>query len=71
MANSDSITVVWRKSTLSESGDCVEVAFIDSDVLVRQSRDPLGPALNFSRREWAAFVGGVRRGEFDLEPSTP
>ena len=36
---------------------CVEV--------VRHSKDADGPALLFTQAEWAAFVGGVHRGEFD------
>lgn len=27
----------------------------------------VGPALRFTREEWAAFVAGVKAGEFDLE----
>jgi hypothetical protein len=43
----------------------VEVAFVDGDVAVRDSKDPSGPALVFSAGEWAAFVGGVAAGEFE------
>lgn len=56
----------WRKSTFSEPEECVEVAFTDNAVLVRNSRDRSGPVLAFTVAEWAAFVGGVRSGEFDL-----
>ncbi|WP_443078820.1 DUF397 domain-containing protein [Streptosporangium sp. NBC_01495] len=58
----------WRKSSLSGSngGDCVEVAGLSGGrAAVRDSKDPSGPALVFARGEWAAFVGGVRNGEFD------
>lgn len=58
--------MVWFKSSRSESvGDCVEVAEIDGGVAVRDSKDPDGPVLWFTRREWAAFVAGVLAGEFD------
>lgn len=60
---------MWRKSTFSESGNCVEVAFVAQAVLVRQSRDPSGPTLTFSKAEWAAFLVGVRNDEFDPAPS--
>jgi Domain of unknown function (DUF397) len=56
----------WRKSTLSATNGCVEVAVEDDGVAVRDSKDQNGPVLVFSRHEWAAFVGGVRAGEFDL-----
>jgi hypothetical protein len=53
----------WRKSTHSgDQGDCVEVADnLPNVVAVRDSKDPGGPALVFSRDVWAAFVADVRR----------
>lgn len=58
----------WRKSTRSGAyGDnCVEVAFIDGAIAVRDSKDASGPVLVFTRGEWDAFVGGAKDGEFDL-----
>jgi Domain of unknown function (DUF397) len=35
-------------------------------VQVRDSKDPSGAVLTFNRREWDAFLLGVRNGEFDL-----
>jgi len=32
---------------------------------MRDSKDPDGPKLVFTPAEWAAFVAGVRDGEFD------
>ena len=64
MANSEQTHIIWRKSTASGSGNCVEVAFADESVLVRSSRRPLGSVLCFSRQEWAAFLEGVTGGEF-------
>jgi hypothetical protein len=56
---------VWRKSSLSGGeGQCVEVAFLDEAVAVRDSKDKTGPVLVFTPGEWSAFVGGVERGEF-------
>nr|WP_203981228.1 DUF397 domain-containing protein [Planosporangium flavigriseum] len=67
MVNPDLSRTVWRKSTRStNNGQCVEVAFLDQDVAVRDSKDQSGPVLMFAGGEWAAFVDGVRRGEFDL-----
>lgn len=66
MADLDRTHIVWRKSEASESGGCVEVAFVDASVLVRQSRDPSGPILRFSHSEWSAFLVGARSGSFDL-----
>jgi nitrogen fixation-related uncharacterized protein len=57
----------WRKSRASNpSGCCVEVAALpDGAVAVRNSRDPAGPALVYTRAEVAAFLTGVKNGEFD------
>jgi hypothetical protein len=59
--------VTWRKSTASNpSGDCVELAALPGgEVAVRNSRDPHGPALIYTRAEIAAFVAGAKDGEFD------
>jgi hypothetical protein len=59
--------VTWRKSRASNpSGDCIEVAALDSGaVAVRNSRDPHGPALVYTRAEIAAFIRGAKDGEFD------
>jgi hypothetical protein len=57
----------WRKSSFSNaSGNCVEVAGLDDgSVAMRNSRDAAGPALVYTRAEIAAFLDGVRNGEFD------
>jgi len=57
----------WRKSRASNpSGCCVEVAELPNGAIaVRNSRDPAGPALVYTRAEVAAFLAGVKNGEFD------
>ncbi|WP_328512889.1 DUF397 domain-containing protein [Streptomyces mirabilis] len=59
--------VVWMKSHHSTpDGNCVELALLaGGDVAVRNSRDPYGPALVYTRAEIAAFIAGVKDGEFD------
>jgi hypothetical protein len=56
----------WRKSTRSTVNGCVEVAFADGRIAVRDSKDRQGAVLTFTPHEWDAFVSGVRDGEFDL-----
>jgi hypothetical protein len=34
-------------------------------VAVRDSKDPHGPILRFTRAEWAAFLDGAKTSEFD------
>jgi hypothetical protein len=57
--------LVWRKSTDSLNGDCVEVAPLPGGVAVRDSKNPDGPMLEFTHSEWRAFLAGANKGEFD------
>jgi Domain of unknown function (DUF397) len=54
-----------RKSTQSGINGCVEVAFLDGTVAIRDSKDRTGPVLRFTAHEWATFVSAIRDGEFD------
>ena len=68
-AEVDLTGAVWHKSTRSggNGGDCVEVAGnLPGIVAVRDTKDPDGGTLIFTHAEWAAFLAGVRAGEFDL-----
>ena len=57
---------VWKKSTRTGSnGQCVEVCHRGEAIDVRDSKDPSGPVLVFTPGEWAAFVEGVKDGEFE------
>lgn len=58
----------WIKSEYSNA-DCVEVRLPgdqDEPVLVRNSKDPDGSRLRFTRAEWDAFIRSAREGRFDL-----
>ena len=58
---------IWVKSSLSfANGNCVEVSDLPGGAIgVRNSRDSEGAVLRFTPDEWHAFLGGVRKGEFD------
>jgi hypothetical protein len=57
---------VWRRSQFCANGSCVEVAHLDNQIAVRDSKDAQGPVLLFTPVEWQAFLDGVRVGDFDL-----
>lgn len=64
---SDSTPSGWIKSSFSSAnGECVELARLGDDmVALRDSKDPLGGYLRFTRGEIDAFVRGALAGEFD------
>lgn len=61
------ITGTWRKSSYSgANGNCVETAATeDGGTAMRDSKNPDGPVLFFTKAEMAAFLEGVKAGEFD------
>lgn len=68
MRASDLAPATWRKSSYSSGGseqtNCVEVGELPGRVAMRDSKDPAGPVLAFTRAEWWAFLSGMRGGEF-------
>jgi predicted secreted Zn-dependent protease len=58
--------LTWIRSRRCESHACVEVAATPDSILVRNSTDPDGRTLRFTRAEWVAFLGGVRDGDFNF-----
>ena len=58
----------WISSSKCNDGACIEVTFDPGSeaehVGVRSSTMP-DEVLWFSRDEWAAFIAGIRAGEFD------
>ena len=59
----DLTKALWRKGSRSSgNGACVEIADLPSAVAVRDSKDPAGPKLTFSRQAWSAFVERTKDG---------
>lgn len=57
----------WRKATYSGNGSgCVEVGRGPGLVGVRDTKDRDGGMLAVPADGWAAFVAGVKAGQFDL-----
>ncbi|MGI9003516.1 MAG: DUF397 domain-containing protein [Pseudonocardia sp.] len=63
----DLSNAVWRTSRFSNGGsNRVEVALLeDGRTAVRNSDDPEGDVVLFTRAEMDAWVKGVKAGEFD------
>jgi hypothetical protein len=64
------LSLRFRHSSCSQGADqtCVDVAFRGDAVVVRDSKEPRGPLLRFTRAEWQVFLCGVKAGEFELPP---
>jgi hypothetical protein len=59
-------TTLWIKaSTSSYDGECVELRRHDGLIEVRDSKDREGPVLRFTHAEFAAWLDGATKGEFD------
>jgi len=57
----------WFKSTRSgDNGACTEVKDEGDLIYLRDSKDPTGPVVGFTRAEFRAFIEGVKGGEFDM-----
>jgi hypothetical protein len=61
----------WQKSSRSGSNGCVEVALVEDQVALRDSKHKEGPVLVFTPVEWEAFIGGVSDGQFRLPNEKP
>ena len=59
--------VCWQKSRRSNSqGACVELAGLPGgEIAIRNSRDPNGPVLFYTKAEIQALIEGVKKGDFD------
>ena len=56
----------WVKASASDQhGSCVEQRRSDDVIEVRDTKDRSGPVLRFTSAEFAAWLDGAKRGEFD------
>lgn len=53
---SSCVEVSWARSSHCGGGDCVEVSHAEGDVLMRDSKNPNGPVLRFTRDQWQQFI---------------
>jgi len=57
----------WRRARRCAGNNCIEVAKDGNRYLIRDSRAPDAAPLQIDGADWAAFVGGVRDGDFQFE----
>jgi Domain of unknown function (DUF397) len=56
----------WIKATVSDDQtEWVELRRTDEGVDIRDSKDPDGPVLHYTPAEFAAWLDGAKKGEFD------
>ncbi|MCW2881358.1 MAG: hypothetical protein JWQ95_5458 [Sphaerisporangium sp.] len=56
--------VVWRKSSHSSVGNCVELAHLPGGrVGLRDSKNHSGPVLVLAQGQWDAFIAGLKDGK--------
>lgn len=58
--------MTWVRASFCNIGGCVEVEQGKDEVRMRDGKDADSPVLAFTHDEWAAFMAGVKAGEFDL-----
>lgn len=62
----DDATTQWIKAAASSgAGQCIEMRRRTDGVDVRDSKDPEGPVLHYTPGEFAAWLDGAKKGEFD------
>ncbi|TXK43153.1 DUF397 domain-containing protein [Nonomuraea sp. C10] len=54
--------LTWKVSSRCNNGSCIAVAPLpDGGIAVRDTKQADGPILSFSRDEWSAFIGQLKR----------
>ena len=67
LTNTEARDLQWRTARRSAgNGACVEVAPASGKILIRDSKDQSGPIIQYSASSWQAFLGGAKKGQFDL-----
>jgi Domain of unknown function (DUF397) len=66
MLSADPSALRWRKSSFSESGNCVEVAILDESVLIRDSKYGNDGILSVSSSAWRVFIQAIQHGSITL-----
>lgn len=55
----------WFTSSRCSTGACVEVAFDEEGIRVRDSQNRNGPELGFNEAAWQNFLTAIKDGKLD------
>jgi hypothetical protein len=67
MSDYDTSRAAWITSRACNNSACVQVAHLPGGIVaIRDSKDTAKAAHFFDGEEWAAFVAGVKAGDFDM-----
>ena len=58
---------IWRTGSKCGNNSCVEVASVDGEYLIRDSKNPEQAPLRFTEEELAVFAAAFTAGEFRPE----
>lgn len=50
----------WVRSSRCDTSACVEVGHAEDEVLMRDSKDPDGPVLRFTKDQWRQFIQSLK-----------
>ena len=56
----------WHRSSLCQTGECVEIATFNDTVVMRSSAHAESGFLHFTPEEFSVFIGAAKAGRFDL-----
>lgn len=52
----------WRTASISAGGNCVQVAALGGDIVVRDSKSPERGFQRYKDREWRGFIIAIKSG---------
>jgi Domain of unknown function (DUF397) len=56
----------WRRSSLCQTGECVEIATYNDTVVMRSSAHPGSGYIQLTPEEFDGFLNAAKAGKFDL-----
>lgn len=56
----------WYRSSLCQTGECVEIAIYNGTVMMRSSVYPKSGYIYLTPEEFSRFLGAAKTGKFDL-----